>query len=146
MLGPLVSRFLVILAVCAASVASASAQPSSGIVENRHPRCVINVDAKTQGGPPAKTLTLRLDGGLAFECLRIEPGRFMMGAPDSDKDALPGDKPQREVRIENAFYLGRTTVTFGQFQEFVMDTGYQTDAERDWRPHYRGGHGKARGR
>jgi formylglycine-generating enzyme required for sulfatase activity len=64
-----------------------------------------------------------------------------MGAPDSDKDAYPEDKPQREVRIENAFYLGRTTVTFGQFQEFVLDTGYQTDAERDRRPKYRGGHG-----
>src|SRR5262245_50304632 len=100
MLAPLVSRILAVVAVCAASVAAASAQPSSGIVVDGHPRCVINVDAKTQSGPPAKTLTLRLDGGLAFECLRIEPGRFMMGAPDSDKDALPEEKPQREVRIE----------------------------------------------
>jgi formylglycine-generating enzyme required for sulfatase activity len=65
----------------------------------------------------------------------------MMGAPESDKDAYPEDKPQREIRIDNAFYIGRTTVTFGQFQEFVLDTGYQTDAERDRRPRYRGGHG-----
>jgi formylglycine-generating enzyme required for sulfatase activity len=141
MLAPLVSWILAVVAVCAASVASASAQRISGVVVDRHPRCDLNVDAKTESGSPAKTLTLRLDGGLAFECLRIEPGRFVMGAPDSDKDALPEDKPQREVRIENAFYLGRTTVTFGQFQEFVLDTGYQTDAERDRRPNYRGGHG-----
>jgi formylglycine-generating enzyme required for sulfatase activity len=99
------------------------------------------VDAKTQRGLPAKTLTLRLDGGLTFECLRIEPGRFMMGSSDSDKDALPEEKPQREVQIENAFYIGRTTVKFGQFQEFILDTGYRTEAERDRRPNYRGGHG-----
>jgi formylglycine-generating enzyme required for sulfatase activity len=99
------------------------------------------VDAKTQSGPPAKALTLRLDGGPTFECLRIEPGRFMMGSPNSDKDALPEEKPQREVQIENAFYIGRTTVTFGQFQEFILDTSYRTDAERDRRPNYRGGHG-----
>src|SRR6516164_10467946 len=129
MFAPLVSRILAVVAVCAALAAAASAQLSSEIVVDRHPRCVINVDAKTQSGPPVKTLTLRLDGGSTFECLRIEPGRFMMGAPDADKDALPEDKPQREVRIENAFYIGRTTVTFGQFQEFVLDTGYQTRSE-----------------
>jgi formylglycine-generating enzyme required for sulfatase activity len=65
----------------------------------------------------------------------------MMGAPDFDKDANVEDKPQREVEIKYAFYIGRTTVTFGQFQEFVLDTGYQTDAERDQRPNYHGGHG-----
>jgi sulfatase modifying factor 1 len=105
------------------------------------PSSVIVVDPKTQSSPTAKNLTLRLRSGLTFECLRIEPGRFMMGAPDSDKDANPEDKPQREVRIEHAFYIGRTTVTFGQFQEFVLDTGYRTDAEKDRRPQYRGGHG-----
>ena len=122
-------------------VAAALPRPSSGAPVDRLPCCIVQVDAKTKDSPQGKTLTLRLDGGLTFECLRIEPGRFMMGAPDSDKDAYPEDKPQREVRIENAFYIGRTTVTFGQFQEFVLDTGYLTDAERDRRPKYRGGHG-----
>jgi formylglycine-generating enzyme required for sulfatase activity len=94
-----------------------------------------------QCDPPDKILTLRLEGGLIFECLRIEPGRFMMGAPDSDKDACPEEKPQREVQIEKAFYIGGTTVTFGQFEEFVLHSVYQTDAERDRRPKYHGGHG-----
>ena len=122
-------------------VAAALPLPSSGIPVDRLPYCIVQADEKTKDSPQGKTLTLRLDGGLTFECLRIEPGRFLMGAPDSDKDALPEDKPQHEVRIANAFYLGRTTVTFGQFQEFVLDTGYRTDAERDRRPNYRGGHG-----
>ena len=69
MLAPLVPRILVVVAVCAALTAAASAHPSSGIVVDRHHRCAINADAKTQSGPPAKTLTLRLDGGLAFGML-----------------------------------------------------------------------------
>jgi formylglycine-generating enzyme required for sulfatase activity len=32
-------------------------------------------------------------------------------------------------------------VTFGQFQEFVLDTGYRTDADTDTRPGRHGGHG-----
>jgi len=91
MLAPLVPRILAFGAVCTALAAAASAHPSSGIVVGRHPCCVINGDAETQSDRPTKTLTLRLDGGLTFECLRIEPGRFMMGAPDSDKDAYPED-------------------------------------------------------
>ena len=78
---PVVPWVLAVAAVWAALPAAASAHPSSGIVVDKHPRCVINADSKTERGPPAKTVTLRLDGGLAFECLRIEPGRFMMGAP-----------------------------------------------------------------
>jgi formylglycine-generating enzyme required for sulfatase activity len=140
MLAPLVPRILAAVAVGSAFLVAASGQPA-GIVVARHPRWATNVDAKRQSGPPARTLTLRLEGGLTFECLRIESGRFLRGSPNSDEDALPEEKPQREVRIENAFYLGRTTVTFGQFQEFVLDTGYRTDAERDRRPKYRGGHG-----
>jgi formylglycine-generating enzyme required for sulfatase activity len=102
-------------------------------------RPASSLDART--GVLSKTLTLQLGNHRAIECIRIEPGRFLMGAPDTDKDALPEEKPQREVRIQSAFYLGRATVTFGQFQEFALDSGYRTDAERDARPGYRGGHG-----
>src|SRR6516162_4579340 len=108
MLALLVARILAVGAVCAVLAAAALAYPSSKIVADRHPRSVINVGAITESGPPAKTMTLRLDDGLTFDCLRIEPGRFIMGSPDSDKDALPEEKPQRLVQIANAFYFGRT--------------------------------------
>jgi formylglycine-generating enzyme required for sulfatase activity len=71
----------------------------------------------------------------------IKPGQFRMGSPASDKLADENEKPQKEVRIEKGFYLGRTTVRFGQFQDFVLETGYRTDAEREPRPKWRGGHG-----
>jgi formylglycine-generating enzyme required for sulfatase activity len=76
-----------------------------------------------------------------MELVRIEPGRFLMGASDSDRLAEKAERPRREVRIAKGFYLGRTTVTVGQFQEFALDAGYRTDAERDARPGRRGGHG-----
>lgn len=39
--------------------------------------------------------------------------------------------PRHRVRIARAFYLGRTPVTIGQFHDFVKETGFRTEAERD---------------
>jgi hypothetical protein len=89
--------------------------------------------------PPAKQLSFPLTDKQKLEFVWIEPGRFQMGSPATDKLADEAEKPQREVRIEKGFYLGRTTVTFGQFQEFVLDVAYRTDAETDRR--FPGGHG-----
>ena len=46
----------------------------------------------------------------------------MMGAPASDKLAEADEKPQRPVQIKHGFYLGRTTVTVGQFRQFVLES------------------------
>src|SRR5579862_8290459 len=92
-------------------------------------------------GPPHPQLSLPLAHDQKLEFIWIEPGQFVMGAPDSDKLAEAYEKPQHEVRIGQGFYLGRTTVTLGQFRQFVLETGYKTDAETDQRPRYRGAHG-----
>src|SRR5262245_29681205 len=89
--------------------------------------------------PPAKQASLSLTDKLKVEFIWIEPGKFQMGSPATDKYADEGEKPQREVRIEKGYYLGRTPVTFGQFHEFVLDTEYRSDAEKDRRTP--GGHG-----
>ena len=60
-------------------------------------------------------LTLPLGGGLTIDCVPIVPGRLFMGSSASDKDASADEKPQREVQVENGFFLGRTPVTVGQF-------------------------------
>jgi formylglycine-generating enzyme required for sulfatase activity len=82
-------------------------------------------------------MTLSLDPERRLEFVWVEPGRFLMGSPASDKDADDDEKPQRETRIEKGFYLGRTPVTVDQFRVFVRETGYKTDAEAGGR----GGHG-----
>ncbi len=46
----------------------------------------------------------------------IPAGEFLMGSPDSDKDARDDEKPQHRVQITRPFYLGATEVTQGQYR------------------------------
>src|SRR5271157_3152132 len=80
-------------------------------------------------GLSAGTITNSL--GMNFTL--IKAGEFLMGSPDTDKDAsdVYGEKPRHRVRITRPFYLGVHEVTRGQFRRFVEETGYQTDAEKD---------------
>jgi formylglycine-generating enzyme required for sulfatase activity len=85
----------------------------------------------------AQKLTLAAGHELNIQCVWIKSGRFLMGSPVSDKYAGNDEKPEKEVEIKRGFYLGCTTITMAQFREFVNETGYETDAEKDGR----GGHG-----
>jgi formylglycine-generating enzyme len=49
---------------------------------------------------------------------------------DTFGDGDPDEKPVHEVCVDD-FYLARTEVTVGQFQNFVNATGYRTEAERE---------------
>ena len=105
-----------------------------------HSICLVLCSTNVWAEANTNQLSLRV-GAQALEFIWIKPGQFVMGAPDSDKLAAPDEKPQRLVRIEHGFYLGKTTVTLGQFRQFVDETGYKTDAETEQRPRYKGGHG-----
>jgi len=50
----------------------------------------------------------------------IPAGKFRMGSPDSDTQALDVEKPQHLVQISTPYYLGMTEVTQAQYQR-VMD-------------------------
>ncbi len=65
-------------------------------------------------------ISVELGGGLKMEMVLIPPGEFMMGSPDSDKDARADEKPQHRVRITKPFYLGKYPVMQEQWQA-VMD-------------------------
>ena len=51
-----------------------------------------------------------------------------MGSEDADARPEDGEGPAREVTVD-AFRIDPTTVTNGQFTEFVDATGYRTEAE-----------------
>ena len=53
--------------------------------------------------------------------VRIEPGEFMMGSPDSDKDAEDDEKPRHRVRITRPFYLGKYEVTQAEYEAMMGD-------------------------
>ncbi len=78
-------------------------------------------------GLSAGTIT----NSLGMKFAPIKAGEFLMGSPDTDRDAFDDEKPQHRVRITRPFYLGVYEVTRGQFRRFVDDSGYQTEAEKD---------------
>lgn len=61
--------------------------------------------------------------------IRLEGGGFLMGNEDDDAWPEDGEGPVREVRLM-PFWIGATTVTIGDFERFVNETGYRTDAEK----------------
>jgi formylglycine-generating enzyme required for sulfatase activity len=58
----------------------------------------------------------------------IPTGSFQMGAPDNEVGREDDETPQHEVIIGKGFALSRTSITVGQFREFVRVSGYQPDS------------------
>jgi formylglycine-generating enzyme required for sulfatase activity len=83
---------------------------------------------KVEKKAPGKTTTVDLGGGVTMEFVRIAAGKFRMGSPKGEKDRSD-DEEQHEVEITRDFYLGKYAVTRDQFQAFVRDAGYKTEAE-----------------
>jgi eukaryotic-like serine/threonine-protein kinase len=87
---------------------------------------------------------------IGMKFVLIPPGEFAMGsteqdverlligiregkAPQGHADGLPWELSQQSVRISQPFLMGACEVTIGGFRQFVADTGYVTEAERDGR-------------
>ena len=90
---------------------------------------------------------------LGMELLYIRPGSFMMGSSLAEREWATGpegkaqklkyenDEPE-ENTIQEAFWIGRSKVTVGQWRKFVDAAEYRSDAEKrgvaycfDWQKH-----------
>jgi formylglycine-generating enzyme required for sulfatase activity len=91
------------------------------------PAVVVAARLPEPEGPPPSTHTLvdvgspsdverTITNSIGMKLVLIPAGEFLMGSPDSDKDAFPNEKPQHRVRITQAFYLGAAPVTQGQYR------------------------------
>ena len=60
---------------------------------------------------------------------RLTGGAFLMGTDSSEGFEADGEGPVREVHID-PFFLDTHPVTNEQFQDFVAETDYETEAER----------------
>jgi len=61
--------------------------------------------------------------------VRLEGGTFLMGTDSDDGFSADGEGPVREVHVD-PFYIDIHHVTTAEFEAFIQDTGYVTDAER----------------
>jgi formylglycine-generating enzyme required for sulfatase activity len=68
-----------------------------------------------------------IDGSQGPEMVWIKGGSFQMG--DSQGGGYSDEKPVQSVSVAR-FAMGRYEVTVGEFRQFVNETGYQTDAEK----------------
>jgi formylglycine-generating enzyme required for sulfatase activity len=66
---------------------------------------------------------VEMTNSIGMKLKLIPPGEFDMGSKRGD------EKPIHRVRITRPFYLGRYHASRGQFQKFVEDQHYRTDAE-----------------
>ncbi|WP_372399924.1 formylglycine-generating enzyme family protein [Azospirillum sp. HJ39] len=81
--------------------------------------------AVAQATTPAVGLTFINSVGMAF--VPIPAGRFLMGSPDSDREARAFEKPQHEVTISKPFHFGRFEVTQSQWEAVLGENPYDRD-------------------
>ncbi len=61
--------------------------------------------------------------------IALDAGTFVMGSDSGESYRGDGEGPQRRVTLD-AFSIAACAVTNAEFEAFVADTGYATDAER----------------
>lgn len=74
-------------------------------------------------------LQVDLGGNTRLELLLVPPGTAQLGSPVGEEGRVE-DETSRAITISDAFYLGKTEVTVRQFEQFVRETRYRTEAER----------------
>lgn len=68
--------------------------------------------------------------GTAPAVVVIPTGVFVMGSAADEAGHEDSEEPQRRLRIDTGFALGRSEVSVGEFREFVSATKYVSDAEK----------------
>ncbi len=53
----------------------------------------------------------------------LPAGTFVMGSPATEKDRYDDESPQRDVTIDDAFYMGVYPVTQEQYEQVMADVG-----------------------
>jgi formylglycine-generating enzyme required for sulfatase activity len=100
-------------------------------VRNLSGRSPVLLTLKAASTAPEELPQTLVARTVSMEFVLIPAGTFLMGSPDSDRQAAQDEKPQHRVTISKPFYLAKCAVTVEQFTAFVEDQAYQTEAEKD---------------
>jgi formylglycine-generating enzyme required for sulfatase activity len=108
--------------------------PSPAVVRPSPPESVSSAPrTESQLVPSASSASFRdslKSGGQGPEMVRLPKGQFQMGSPAGEQNRANDEGPQHSVSIERAIALGRFELTRGEFERFVKETSYVTDAEK----------------
>ena len=66
------------------------------------------------------------------EMVMLPAGSFTMGSPESEEGRFDREGPQHQVTISKPFAIGKTEVTFEEYDRFAEATGRQKPKDRDW--------------
>lgn len=82
------------------------------------------------GGTWAAEPSLQVDLGTghSLDLILIRSGGFILGSP-VDEIGRGEDETTHPVRLTRDYYFARTAVTRGQWERFIAETGYRTEAE-----------------
>ena len=101
-------------------------------MQNQPPPCCAAARMPSTPASPASVqdaVAPQATSGSADGMSLIPGGDFLMGTDDPIGFPADGEGPIRSVRV-NSFYMDTYAVTNTQFEQFVRETGYKTDAER----------------
>ncbi|WP_448097288.1 SUMF1/EgtB/PvdO family nonheme iron enzyme [Luteibacter yeojuensis] len=62
--------------------------------------------------------------GQAPAMVVVPTGKFLMGSPDGEAGHDADEAPVHEVQVDKGFAMARSSVTIGQFRDFVRSSGY----------------------
>jgi sulfatase modifying factor 1 len=73
-------------------------------------------------------LQIDLGEDVHLDLVLVPAGSFTQGSP-ANEGGRSSDESQRPVRISKDFYIAQGPVTYGQWERFVAQTSYRTEAE-----------------
>jgi formylglycine-generating enzyme required for sulfatase activity len=84
--------------------------------------------ARAQGQTREPTLSLDLGAGARIEMALVKADHFRQGSPAAEADRGE-DETVHDVTLTSDYYIGKYEVTVSQFERFVAETNYKTEAE-----------------